>query len=69
MTWEIEGVSHFISTHIIWKIALLITPNLSRGTNTEIADQSDKLFSRYLFLKTKLLCNEKIASKLADILE
>ena len=33
----------------------------------KIADQSDKLlFSRYLFLRTKLLHNEKIAFKLTD---
>ena len=37
LTWEIKGVFHFItlSIYIIWKIALLITQNLSGGTNTE----------------------------------
>ena len=67
LTWEIEGLFHVItlSTYIIWKIALHITPNLSRGT-LKIANQSDTLFSRYFFLKTILLPNEKIAFKLAD---
>lgn len=32
----------------------------------KISDHSDKLFSRYLFLKTKLLRNEKIAFKLTS---
>ena len=37
LTWEINGVFHFITlnTYIIWEIALLITQNLSGGTNTE----------------------------------
>ena len=32
----------------------------------KISDQLDKLLSRYLFLKTKLLRNEKMAFKLTD---
>ena len=32
----------------------------------KFSDQLDELLSRYLFLKTKLLRNEKIAFKLAD---